>query len=195
MPDQITSTIARNIRDFHLPRYEDIPNVGLYLEQTVSYITEYLNPIQKGAITGSMVANYVKKKLVANPVRKQYSREQIALLIFIAVNKSVLALDNIRILLEIKGKYYETGKAYDYFCDQLEHSLEYVFGQRGDAPVPGNASGSPSAPIKNREEKDILQSTVIAVANKIYLEKWIDEYARTHFPENAVSEAMEGAAR
>ena len=58
MPDQITSTIARNIRDFHLPRYEDIPNVGLYLEQTVSYITEYLNPIQKGAITGSMAEAY-----------------------------------------------------------------------------------------------------------------------------------------
>ncbi len=182
MPEQIRTTIARNIDSFHLPRYDDIPNVGLYLEQTVSYITEYLNPIQKGAITGSMVSNYVKKKLVANPVRKQYTREQIALLIFIAVNKSVLPLDNIRILLEIKAKYYETGKAYNYFCDQLEQSLQYVFGLREEAPVPGNASGKPSAPVKNKEEKDILSSTVIAVANKIYLEKWIEEYANIHFP-------------
>ena len=188
MPEQIRTTIAKHVDVFHLPRYEDIPNVGLYLEQTVSYITEYLNPIQKGAITGSMVSNYVKKKLVANPVRKQYSREQIALLIFIAVNKSVLPLDNIKILLDIKSKYYETGKAYNYFCDQFEQSLEYVFGLRKEAPAPGNASGGPEGPVRNREEKDILQSTVIAVANKIYLEKWIEEYARIHFPQEAAAE-------
>ena len=73
MEAQIRETIAKKISAFHLPRYEDIPNVGLYLEQTVSYITDYLRPLQEGAITSSMASNYVKKKLVANPVRKHDS--------------------------------------------------------------------------------------------------------------------------
>ena len=97
-------------------------------------------------------------------------------------------MDNIRILLDIKAKYYETGKAYNYFCEQFEQSLEYVFGLREEAPIPGNASGGPGDPVRNKEEKDILQSTVFAVANKIYLEKWIEEYAHIHFPQEAALE-------
>ena len=31
---------ANLIKDFSLPRYNDIPNVGLYLEQVVKYISE-----------------------------------------------------------------------------------------------------------------------------------------------------------
>ena len=45
MKQQIRSTIADSISDFHMPRFEDIPGIGLYLEQTVSYICEYLSPI------------------------------------------------------------------------------------------------------------------------------------------------------
>ena len=44
---------AESFRNFRLPRYEEIPNVGLYLEQTTKYIAEYLNPIQEGALTAS----------------------------------------------------------------------------------------------------------------------------------------------
>ena len=45
------------IRAFRLPRYEEIPNVGLYLEQAAKYINEYLLPHQEGGITGSMISN------------------------------------------------------------------------------------------------------------------------------------------
>ena len=32
-------TMTAAIRSFRLPRYEEIPNVGLYLEQTTKYIS------------------------------------------------------------------------------------------------------------------------------------------------------------
>ena len=70
--------IAASVRNFRLPRYEEIPNVGLYLEQTAKYINEYLAPMQDGALTPSMISNYVKKHLISNPIKKQYSRDQIA---------------------------------------------------------------------------------------------------------------------
>ena len=76
------------ISEFRMPRYREIPDVGLYLDQTVKYMNRYLAPLGCMEITTSMVSNYVKKGYISNPVRKQYSAEQIAYLLFIAVAKS-----------------------------------------------------------------------------------------------------------
>ena len=93
MNQQINEKIAEAYRDFHLPRYQEIPDVGLYLVQAAKYINSSLMPLGDGMLTGSMISNYVKKGLIGNPVKKQYSRDQIAYLIFIAICKSVLSLD------------------------------------------------------------------------------------------------------
>ena len=150
------------IRAFRLPRYEEIPNVGLYLEQAAKYINEYLLPLQEGGITGSMISNYVKKHLVANPVKKQYDRDQIAYLLFISVVKGVLSLDNVGTLLEIQKKDYPSQVAYNYFCTELEQVLQAVFGLGDALPVlaPDADTG-----------KVLLHNVVITVAHKIYLEK------------------------
>ena len=68
MKTQTKALAAESFRNFRLPRYEEIPNVGLYLEQTTKYIAEYLNPVQEGALTASMISNYVKKHLITSPV-------------------------------------------------------------------------------------------------------------------------------
>ena len=61
---------AARIRDFRLPRFHELPNVGLYLEQVTKYISDSLQPLGGLAITGSMISNYVKRGLVsANAVR------------------------------------------------------------------------------------------------------------------------------
>ena len=54
-----------------MPRYQEIPNVGLYLEQTVKYINQSIEPL-KLSITASMLSNYVKQGYVDRPIRKQY---------------------------------------------------------------------------------------------------------------------------
>ena len=182
MEQNIRNTIADTISGFHMPRFDDIPGVGLYLEQTVSYINEYLSPILDGAVTGSMISNYVKKKMVSNPVRKQYSREQIASLFFIAVTKSVLSLDNIRVLLAIRDARYKDRTAYNYFCGELESVLRLVFGlDEADDALTAAEMSKADEPAESdprlAEEKEILQNTVIAVAHKIYLDKWILQYA------------------
>ncbi len=175
MEQYIRDTIADTIADFHMPRFEDIPGVGLYLEQTVNYINEYLSPILDGAVTGSMISNYVKKKMISNPVRKQYTREQIASLFFIAVTKSVLSLENIRVLLAIRDARYDDSAAYNYFCEELEKVIRFVFGL--DSTLTEETSSSGALDAQSAEERDILHNTVIAVAHKIYLDKWIWQYA------------------
>ena len=156
--------LSLSIQDFALPRYGEIPDIGLYLEQAVKYISEYLAPLQEGPITGSMISNYVKKGLVRNPVKKQYSREQISYLIFICTVKSVLSMEDIRLLLKLQQDSYagQTAAAYNYFCAELEEVLRAVFSS-GGALHPAEDGAS--------DEKVLLRNAVIAVAHKVYLDK------------------------
>jgi len=85
--------LINSISAFALPKYNEIPNVGLYLEQASKYVSEFSVVLQGGAVTGSMISNYVKQGLLSNPVKKQYDRDQIAYLIFISIAKMVLSME------------------------------------------------------------------------------------------------------
>ena len=62
--------LINSISAFALPKYNEIPNVGLYLEQASKYVSEFSVVLQGGAVTGSMISNYVKQGLLSNPVKK-----------------------------------------------------------------------------------------------------------------------------
>lgn len=162
MEQRIKEELAQSVAQLRLPHYQEIPNVGLFLDQTAKYISEYLLPLQEQALTGSMISNYVKKDLIANPVKKQYDREQIAYLFFIAVAKSVLTLEEISWVIKLQKLSYEPERAYEYFCRELQNVLFYVFGLKDTMDLVGT---------DHTEEKTILQNTIIAVAHKVYLNK------------------------
>lgn len=164
MKETTKEIIQNSINGFSLPRYNDIPNVGLYLEQVVKYISEYLEPLENFSLTSSMVSNYVKKGLVENPIKKQYNREQIARLFFIAVAKNVLTMEDIRLLFEMQHETYEPKRAYDYFCNEFENVLQFVFGLKESLDTVGTDSN---------DTKTMLRNTIIAVAYKVYLDKYL----------------------
>ena len=85
MKQNLNAEITRSIQDFRFPKYHEIPDVGLFLEQVAKYISSFLEPLGDITVTGSMISNYVKKDLVDNPIKKQYYRDQIAYLIFISM--------------------------------------------------------------------------------------------------------------
>ena len=162
MKDEIKEALIAPIRAFHLPRYAEIPDVGLYLEQTAKYINGFLAPLSGMEITTSMISNYVKQGLIANPVKKQYAAEQVAYLIFIAVSKTVLSMENIRLLIDMQKPTYSSQVAYDYFCSELENVVGYVFGMKDAIDSIGST---------DTDETVMLRNTIIAVAHKIYLDK------------------------
>lgn len=57
------------IEGFRLPRYAQIPDVGLYLEQVVRYVNTHLAPLGEPELTISMVSNYVKQGLISSPIK------------------------------------------------------------------------------------------------------------------------------
>lgn len=160
MNQQTKDALAEAVREFRLPRFEEIPDVGLYLEQVTKYMSDCLAPLENVSITGSMISNYVKRGLVPNPVKKQYGREQIAYLLYIAVAKNALSLDNIGILFDMQKRTHEVKEVYDYFCAELEGFIFHVFGLK-DAMEPAESNIS--------DEKMILRNAIIAVAHQTYL--------------------------
>ena len=46
MTQEKKELLAATVRRFRLPRYQEIPTVGLYLEQTTKYISQYLDPLE-----------------------------------------------------------------------------------------------------------------------------------------------------
>ncbi|MDO4483852.1 MAG: DUF1836 domain-containing protein [Clostridia bacterium] len=119
--------MPEGIQDFHMPRFRELPAIGLYLEQVTTLIGDALLPLGGDRVTSSMLSNYVKKKLVASPVKKQYSREQVAQLMFISVVKSVMTLEQIGTVLRMQQERFDNERAYDYFCNELETMLVHVF--------------------------------------------------------------------
>ncbi|MCR4951664.1 MAG: DUF1836 domain-containing protein, partial [Solobacterium sp.] len=109
--DEVTAAL----KQFRLPEYSQIPDVGLYLEQVARYINGFLTDFPEMEVTPSMISNYAKQKLFDRVNKKTYTQDQIALLIFIIMTKNVLSIDRIRILLnQIRSEnvsiaaYYET---------------------------------------------------------------------------------------
>ncbi len=166
MKQELKEQLRETIGQFHLPRYAEIPDVGLYLEQTVSYIDSFLAPLQETALTASMVSNYVKKGLIANPVKRRYGREQIACLIFIALAKNILSLDSVSRLMGMGMAKYTSEQAYNYFCQEFENLLLFVFEFKEILDEIGEDS---------TEEKQILRNVIVATTYKFYLDQTLRE--------------------
>lgn len=147
---------------YRLPKYTEIPNVGLYLNQVAKYINEYMEPFEDMNITESMISNYVKKHLIASPVKKQYDREQIAYLIFMAMAKSVLSMDNIKLLMDLQKQNYDSQRAYDYFACEFENILQYVFGIKDTLDTIGE---------DQNETKALCHDVIQTVVRKLYLDQ------------------------
>ena len=151
------------VEKFRLPRYDEIPDVGLYLEQVTKYITGYCTPLLGESLTPAMISNYVKKGLIDNPVKKQYGRDQIAYLLFITAAKNVLTLNQLQCMVEMQKRTYANDVAYNYFCNELENMLQVVFGLKETGQRVGTEAS---------DEKVMLRNTIVAVAHRVYLDQY-----------------------
>ncbi|MBQ0071156.1 MAG: DUF1836 domain-containing protein [Spirochaetales bacterium] len=160
MKMQIDQKTLDFVASYELPAYHEIPDVGLYLNQCAKYINGYLEPLLGVAITESMISNYVKKKYISNPQKKQYSREQIAYLIFIAATKGVASLDDLQSLMERQKKDFAIEESYEYFRTQFVSIFHYVFGLK--ETMEREASEC--------LEKVLLENLIVTLAHKSYLD-------------------------
>lgn len=82
---------------------EDIPNIGLYMDQVTTFMDEQLEACKRyeddKILTKTMINNYAKNNLLPPPVKKKYSKEHVLVMIFIYYFKNILSIKDIETLL------------------------------------------------------------------------------------------------
>lgn len=120
------------VAQFHIPRWNELPDIELYLEQIVKLINSCLSPYiffnsnkkeENELLTKTMINNYVKNGLIEAPVKKQYSKSQLAKLFVICVLKQVYSMQDIKNLINIALDYSDIKIAYNNFCKLFEEAM------------------------------------------------------------------------
>lgn len=114
-----------------LPRWKELPDMDLYLEQVLSLLDARLSGQlpgkRKQVLTRTMVNNYVKQKIIPAPVNKKYTKQTVAALFLVACLKNIYAISDIARLIAIAMKDRDMAEAYDEFCDYMEGAVEKAF--------------------------------------------------------------------
>ena len=122
---------AEDLLKYHCPRFSELPEIELYIDQLVSILQKYLSIFSKDkevpVITPSMINNYVKQHIVAPPIKKKYNREHIAHFMVICILKKSMSISEIGESMKIMLKKYSVEDAYNMFCEELEKALRYTF--------------------------------------------------------------------
>ena len=89
---------------FRLPEWEEIPNIGLYMDQVVMLLMGYLDYMppelkEEQVVTAAAINNYVRKGIMPSPEKKKYYREHIAYLVMICTLKQSLSIAMLQKLL------------------------------------------------------------------------------------------------
>ena len=163
MDSKILKESADIIKTFKLPRYDELAEMGLYLEQAMKYVNHYLSPLGCVELTSSMISNYVKQGLITKPEKKLYGANQLAEMFFIAIGKRVLSIDNISAVISVMRDTYTYPVAYNYYCDILENRLFYCFGITEEYVKYGET---------DTVLKDMLDEIVDAACGVIHLEHY-----------------------
>lgn len=147
---------------FHCPRYEELPDMGLYLEQVLTIVNAALAPLKCEAITGAVISNYVKNGAVPPPEKKRYRRVHLVYIIAITILKQIFTIQQVATFFDIQQETYPLSVAYNFFCCELENALKEAF----------DFTGLPLPVIETvRTPQTILvRSMVLAVANRVYVE-------------------------
>lgn len=156
---------AEKIQSLHIPRWEELPSIDLYLDQVVTLIDKFLLPYLGNEddsilITKTMINNYVKQGIIKSPEKKKYNREHIACLFVICSLKTVYSISNISELIEVGITKFKVENSYNKFCTLFEYALKSIFKNKRI-----------EFPSTNIKEQILLQNVIQSVAYKIYVEK------------------------
>lgn len=159
--------VDEEAKNFHLPRWNEIPEIDLYIDQVVSLLENYLSNYIKGdnekedkIITKTMINNYVKHDVINPPINKKYNREHIAYLFVIFILKQIYSIEEIKKLITLGIRTSPVEQAYNRFCSELEKAIRMTF--TGDSYINND---------RLSQEQYILRNVVQSFANKLYVQK------------------------
>lgn len=105
------SKILSGLKEIDYIKPEEIPNIGLYMDQVTTFIESELAPAnhrKDGKIlTKTMINNYAKNDLLPPPEKKKYNKDHMLTLIFIYYLKNIMSISDIQSILNpITDRYF-----------------------------------------------------------------------------------------
>ena len=107
------------LNNYKLPAWKELPDIGLYMDQVIALLGQYLDfiPMEDSKdkpVTPTTINNYVRLKVMPAPEKRKYYRVHIAFLIMIFTLKQGISINGLQQLLpstadeeEIKNFYVE----------------------------------------------------------------------------------------
>lgn len=159
--------IFSKIANHSLPKWDDLPELELYMDQVIALMEKYLADIStpdSKLITPSMINNYVKLGIIPAPLKKKYSREHLAYLIIICSLKQVMPISNIKAMIEDKLTSHSIADVLNRYSDLYDVTFQAIL-------------ETCSQHLNTDIEKDtalftaITATNCINISNKIFLMK------------------------
>ena len=158
--------VTKQMIQYHFPRWEELPQLELYIDQVVIYLQELLSPFDKeGSVTPTMINNYVKQKIVSPPTKKKYSREHLACFFVIFTMKRLMNISTLGTIITQMRAIYETEDAYNLFCEEMEYALKSTFEPKKFPPR--------TYQEKEQTELSLIRSMGITFAQMVLTDKLI----------------------
>ena len=123
------SGISKYLNDCSLPLWDEIPDLGLYMEQVLALLSQYLYfmPSLKDEpiITAAAINNYVRNGVMPEPRKKRYYRFHIAYLIMIITLKQSLSLALVQKVIPVCLTEDDLKKVYTSYAETHERAVRF----------------------------------------------------------------------
>lgn len=186
--EQAYQELSAQMRGLHIMRIEEMPRIDLYLDQLISLVSTELSPFYEPGdkiVTGSMVNNYVKQKVVPAPTRRRYDRTHLAALMFVCCLKRVLTISQVSSLLNmLEQANVDVELAFDELASTLEQALSARFPE-GLGDMDGRTTSEVRMNLLDKDGRAvtgelpaIMESAIGLVVNHVFVEKLLALEAR-----------------
>ena len=126
--------LQEKLKSIDYVKTEDIPNIGLYMDQVTTFMDEQLEACKRydddKILTKTMINNYAKNNLLPAPEKKKYSKEHVLTLLFIYYFKNLLSISDIQALLNpITDSYF--GNKDDFNMEDVYNEVFHLEEESG----------------------------------------------------------------
>lgn len=113
------------LNNYKLPAWKELPDIGLYMDQIIALLGQYLDfiPMEESKdkpVTPTTINNYVRLKVMPAPEKRKYYRVHIAFLLMIFTLKQGISINGLQQLLPSTADEEEIRSFYTSYVERLQ---------------------------------------------------------------------------
>lgn len=195
------STWLDNLEKKKPVQWDQLPDIGLYMDQVMTYVDRQLNLYhqpdsnQAHILTAAMINNYTKDRLVPRADKKKYAPEHLAYLTLIGALKQVLSMQDLQTMLGDVDGAGGVHVLYDRFLAGQNRVVEETVRQVGEQ-VSTEKAKVLEVDEANRRLRDLSLDLAIEARIRILIsEQILSLLAKQHKARDKEIQEAESAAR